>query len=144
MRLMTRTTLAMRTLMLCASNPDQIVRKQDVAETCVVSENHLAQVIHMLGQKGFLHTLRGRSGGLTLGRPADQITVGDVFRAIEGQSPLTECFAADRNTCPLVSVCRLKCVLAEAQEAFYARLDGTTVADLVAGNDALQDILKVA
>lgn len=144
MRLTTRTNLAMRTLMFCAVNPGRIVRKHEVAEACAASENHLAQVIHLLAQKGFLRTIRGRSGGLTLGRSPEQITVGQVFRDFESVLPFTECFAEGENTCPLVAACRLKCVISDALIAFYAELDRVTLADLVTGNGDLQTLLRVA
>lgn len=70
MRLTTRTSLAMKTLMFCAVNTGRIVRRSEIAETYDVSENHLAQVIHHLAQRKFLRTIRGRAGGLTLARPA--------------------------------------------------------------------------
>jgi DNA-binding IscR family transcriptional regulator len=38
----------------------------------------------------------------------------------------------------------LKCVLEEALDAFYGRLDRTTLADLVKDNAALETLLKVA
>lgn len=144
MRLTTRTSLAIRTLMVCAANPGRIIRKQDVAEVCGASENHLAQVIHLLAQKGFLKTLRGRSGGLSLGRPAERISVGEVFRTFEAVLPFADCFHSEESQCPLASACRLKCVLGDALEAFYARLDEETVADLVRGNSALRTLLNVA
>ena len=56
MRLTIRTNLAMRTLMLCAANPGRIVRKHEIAGICNASENHLAQVIHLLAINGFLNT----------------------------------------------------------------------------------------
>lgn len=144
MRLTTRTNLAMRTLMFCAVNDGRVVRKHEVAEACNASENHLAQVIHLLAQKGFLRTVRGRAGGLTLGRPMDSIRVGDVFRTFESSLPFTECFEGGENSCPLVSCCRLKCVLAEAVEAFYGTLDKYSLRDMVEGNGALVGLLKVA
>ncbi len=144
MRLTTRTNLAMRTLMFCAANPDRIVRKHEVAETCNASENHLAQVIHLLAQRGFLRTVCGRAGGLMLARSAESIRVGEVFRAFEAGLPFAECFAGAECNCPLVGSCRLKCVLAEALDAFYARLDAVSVADLMTGNTELQGLLKVA
>lgn len=144
MRLTTRTNLAMRTLMFCAVNPGRVVRKHEVALGCNASENHLAQVVHHLAQKGFLHTVRGRAGGLQLGRAPEQIVVGDVFRAFESPLPFTECFAGGENSCPLVGCCRLKCALAEAVEAFYASLDRWSLADMVDGNCDLQSLLKVA
>lgn len=144
MRLTTRTNLAMRTLMFCAVNPGRIVRKHEVAESCGASENHLAQVIHLLARKGYLKTQRGRSGGLMLGRPPEAIRVGDVFRSFESVLPFTECTEEKQATCPLAGACRLKCLLSEALEAFYARLDRVTLADLVAGNEGLHELLKVA
>lgn len=144
MRLTTRTNLAMRTLMFCAVNPGRVVRKQEIATACNASENHLAQVIHLLAQKGFLHTVRGRAGGLMLGRPADQIRVGEVIRAFEGSLPFTECFAGAENSCPLVNCCRLKCALADAVEAFYATLDRLSLVDMVQGNCELEGLLRVA
>jgi Rrf2 family transcriptional regulator, nitric oxide-sensitive transcriptional repressor len=143
MRVTIRTSLALRALMYCAVNPGRIVRKHDIAEACKVSENHLAQVVHALGQQGFLATLRGRSGGLTLGRPMAEITVGQVFRALEAAVPLTEC-QAGIGDCPLRGCCRLRCVLAEALDAFYARLDQVTLADLVTDNASLEHLLRAA
>lgn len=144
MRLTTRTNLAMRTLMFCAVNPGRTVRKTEVAAACNASENHLAQVIHLLAQKKFLHTVRGRAGGLMLGRPADDISVGDVFREFEAVLPFTECFAGEECTCPLVACCRLKGVLADALRAFYAELDRVSLADLTKENHPLHTLLHVA
>lgn len=141
MRLTTRTSLALRTLMFCAVNEGRIVRKHEVAERCNASENHLAQVINGLAHAGFVTTLRGRKGGLTLSRPMDRIGVGDVARTFEGQVPLADCFATNRAECPLAPACRLRHALADAVEAFYASLDKLTIADLVGDNAALADIL---
>lgn len=144
MRLTIRTNLAMRTLMYCAVNEGQTVRKHAIATACAASENHLAQVIHGLALAGFLTTLRGRSGGLRLARPAAQISVGSVVRAFEAGVPFAECMDAAGGACPLQSSCRLKCVFAEALEAFYTTLDRVTLADLVQGNRGLADLLRAA
>lgn len=143
MRLTTRTDLALRTLMFCALNPDRIVRKHEVAERCNVSENHLAQVINGLSHKGFVTTLRGRNGGLTLARPKEEIGVGTVTRAFEGGVPMAECFANSRAECPLAPSCRLRDALARAVAAFYDSLDGLTIADLVDCNEGLEATLAM-
>jgi Rrf2 family nitric oxide-sensitive transcriptional repressor len=143
MRLTMRTNLAMRVLMFCAVNTGVTVRKQDIAASCNASENHLAQVIHLLAQKGYLRTVRGRGGGVRLGRAAETIRVGEVFRAFEADLPFAECFA-EGNTCPLAGACQLRCVLTEALAAFYGTLDRVTLRDLVAGNNPLGALLRVA
>jgi len=143
MRLTTRTDLALRTLMFCAVNDGRIVRKQEVAAICKVSENHLAQVINGLARKGFVTTLRGRNGGLKLAAPMAEISVGAVARAFEGPIPVAECFASSGTKCPIKISCRLRVALASAMEAFYASLDGLTIGDLVEGNDGLQTVLTL-
>lgn len=143
MRVTIRTSLALRILMYCAVNPGRLVRKHDIAQACNASENHLAQVVHALGQRGFLATQRGRAGGMTLAQAPAEITVGAVFRALEADVPLTECQSGG-GSCPLVGACRLRCVLADALAAFYARLDRVTVADLVADNAPLEQLLHAA
>lgn len=141
MRITKRTNLAMRVLMYCAANTERLVTKSEIARCCNTSENHLAQVINQLGQLGYLHTQRGRNGGMMLGRPMADIRIGDVFRALESQVPIAECFADVDNTCPLVEACRLKIAVADAAEAFYAHLDEITLDALVCGNERLLEIM---
>jgi len=143
MRLTTRTNLAMRTLMFCAVNGEQLVRKADVAAYCNASENHLALVIHMLAQSGFIETTRGRHGGIRLAKPAEEICVGDVFRHFEADVPFAECFDRTGNACPLTACCRLREALLAALDAFYTSLDRVRLSDLTVGNCALEDILRI-
>ena len=132
----------MRVLMYCAANMDRLVTKAEIARCCNTSENHLAQVINQLGQLGYLRTQRGRNGGLELGHPMAAIRIGDVFRALESQVPIAECFADVDNTCPLVEACRLRIAVADAAEAFYAHLDDITLDALVCGNKRLLEIMQ--
>jgi len=142
MRLTIRTNLALRTLMVCAVNPDKIVRKSDVATLINASENHLAQVVNQLGQLGFIATLRGRHGGFSLAKQPKDITVGGVFRAFEADLPFIECFSTE-NTCPLKGVCRMAGHLQAAIDAFYASLDAVTLEDLTDCNDGLEALLSL-
>jgi Rrf2 family nitric oxide-sensitive transcriptional repressor len=142
MRITTRTNLAIRTLMFCAVNPDKIVRKVDIATACNASENHLAQVIRTLGQRGLIDASRGRNGGLQLARPPSEINIGSVFRAFEADLPFAECFSG-HNTCPLVESCWLKTAIKNAVDAFYASLDKVKLSDLVDGNAGLAELLTL-
>lgn len=142
MRLTKRSNISMRVLMYCGVNEGRLVTKSDIAEACNTSENHLAQVINRLAQLGFLYTQRGRNGGMRLSRPMAEISVGEVFRATEASVPITECFDAKENTCPLVDACRLKDVIAKATEAFYNSMDSVLLSDLVCENAGLDAILS--
>jgi Rrf2 family nitric oxide-sensitive transcriptional repressor len=143
MRLTTRTNLAMRTLMYCAVNSDRLVRKADVATACHASLNHLGLVINQLGQGGFITTSRGRNGGIRLARPAQAISLGAVCRYMEADVPFAECFPGGENLCPLTACCRLRGVLGDAIEAFYATLDGVTLDDITRDNAGLVRLLAL-
>lgn len=143
MRLTMRTDLAMRLLMACAVNDGHIVRRAEVAEAANVSESHLAQVVPALAHAGFITTLRGRSGGIILARPAEEISIGAVFRFLESEVPFAECFAAEGNSCPLITTCRLRGALSTALDAFYGALNDITLRDLTDDNHGLAEILTV-
>lgn len=134
MRITKRTNIAMRVLMFCAAHPDQLVTKSQIAARCNTSESHLAQVINRLAQLGYLHTQRGRMGGIMLARPASGIMIGEVFRHLESHTPLAECFADVDNTCPLAQACRLRLAIADAAEAFLSHLDGISLDALICDN----------
>ncbi|WP_299842043.1 Rrf2 family transcriptional regulator [uncultured Roseovarius sp.] len=142
MRITKRTNIAIRVLMFCGTNQERLVTKSEIAERCNTSESHLAQVINQLAQLGYLDTQRGRNGGIRLGRKMSQIVIGDVFRTIESSTPLAECFADVDNTCPLTDACRLRPAIADAAEAFYARLDQLTLDELVCDNAPLMALLS--
>jgi Rrf2 family nitric oxide-sensitive transcriptional repressor len=143
MRLTIRTNLAARVLMCCAANAGRTLRSADIAEACNASGNHLAQVINQLQINGFVATQRGRTGGLQLSRPPEEISIGAVFRIFESGVPFAECFNPQTNTCPLISACRLRTYISRAVEAFYAELDPVTLQDLVQDNCGLTQILSL-
>ncbi|MBY6140545.1 Rrf2 family transcriptional regulator [Leisingera daeponensis] len=142
MRITKRTNIAVRLLMYCAAHADRLVTKAEIAECCNISENHLAQVINQLSQLGYLATQRGRNGGMSLAKRATEIRIGDVFRDVEGNLPMVECFADADNTCPLTDACRLKVALADAAKAFYASLDDISLDTLVCDNHDLMRLLQ--
>ncbi|SFI71617.1 RrF2 family transcriptional regulator [Celeribacter neptunius] len=143
MRLTIRTNLAMRVLMACAINSDHMVRRAGIAKATNASENHLAQVVHLLANEGYITTTRGRAGGITLARKPEGITIGEVFRHFEAGVPFAECFAATDNTCPLSAVCRLRIALNAALDAFYGVLDEMTLQDLIEDNAGLDALLTL-
>ena len=143
MRITKRTNIAIRALMFCAVNMDRRVTKHDIAEACNSSENHLGQIVNQLAQLGFLETTRGRGGGLTLARAPGQISIGEVFRLLEADVPVAECFADVDNTCPLTDACRLKEAIAAALDAFYSHMETITLDTLICDNHALETMLAM-
>jgi len=127
--------------MFCGVNQGRLVTKHDIAGKCNSSENHLGQVVNQLSQNGIVATVRGRGGGIRLGMDPSDIKIGQIFRLLESDPPVAECFADVDNTCPLSSACRLKSAIGLAVDAFYEKLDELTLQDLIEDNRSLEQIL---
>lgn len=130
MKLTSYTNYALRALQLAALRAPDLVRVDDVVAVHGLARPHIVKIVHELGREGLLQTQRGRGGGFRLGRPAQEIVVGDVVRLTEGPLDVVECFNPERNTCPLIGICKLSRALQEATRAFMAVLDDLTIADI--------------
>lgn len=98
----------------------------EIAKAYDISRNHLMKVVQSLGQAGFLETVRGRNGGLRLGKPAEKITIGAIVRRTETGFALVDC-----GSCLIAPACTLPKVLNEATRAFLNVLDSYTLADIL-------------
>lgn len=131
MRLTSYTDYALRTLMHLAANPDRLVTISDIAKAHGIAKNHLTKVVHQLGVQGFIETVRGRSGGLRLGRNPKDIRIGDVVRHTETDFYMAACFDAGDQGCVYTSTCGLKGVFSRATDAFLDVLDEVTLDSLM-------------
>jgi Rrf2 family transcriptional regulator, iron-responsive regulator len=129
MRLTRQTNYAVRILMFCATNPG-LSRISQIAEFYAISEPFLFKILQALTKSGFIETVRGRSGGIRLKHPAEEMRLGDVIRRVEDNFDLVECFEAGETQCPLITSCGMSEALKEALDAFFAVLDRYSIADL--------------
>ena len=141
MRLTSFTDYSLRVLIYLAADPSRRCTIAEIAQRFGISEHHLVKVVHFLGRQGWVTTVRGKGGGIQLARPADEVNIGRVVRDTEGPPVPAECFMADGGNCVITRNCRLKGVLAEAVDAFYAVLDGYTLADITRNRQALVRVL---
>ncbi|QXX74147.1 HTH-type transcriptional repressor NsrR [Methylovirgula sp. HY1] len=133
MRLTRYSDFALRTLIYLGLSEPRQTSIAEVSRAYGISENHLTKVVHHLGQLGLVRTTRGRSGGLRLARPPEQIIIGQVVRQTEEDLALVECFGG--GDCTITQACRLKSVMGEALAAFFAVLDRFTLADFIGPGD---------
>lgn len=141
MRLTRQSSYAIRTLMYCAVNEPELSRVADIAKAHGISELFLFKLIKPLVDAGLLQTVRGRKGGIRLGRPAADITLLDTVKLTEDNFAMAECFEGGDVTCPLVDACDLNAALREALGAFFTVLDSYTIADLVDKRRSLRERL---
>lgn len=141
MQLTLYTDYSLRVLLHLSINADTALTINEIAEFYHISRNHLVKVVHNLAQKGFVHTTRGKGGGIRLARRPVDITVGEVVRHTEPNFHVVECFDGEAIACRAVAICRLKGILGEAMESFLAVLDRYTIADLVKNRDIVATLL---
>ena len=135
-----QTDYALRTLMFLTAKEGhhsiaEIARQYDI------SKNHLMKVAQRLAAEGFIESVRGRSGGLKLARPADALNVGSIVRTMEEMGSFVECFDPATNTCVVTPVCGLRHALSGAVEAFLLHLDAFSVSDLVQNTGSFKHLL---
>ena len=135
------TDYALRVLIYAASREGEKITLAELTQVYRISHHHLVKIVHFLGKEGYLHNRRGRSGGIVLGRKAEEIGVGEVIRKTETHLNLVECFDQENSFCRISPACRLRGIVAEARDAFLKVLDSYTVADLSANRKALLRLL---
>jgi Rrf2 family iron-responsive transcriptional regulator len=143
MRLTRQTNYAIRILMYCAANEGRLSRIPEIAAAYTVSELFLFKILQPLVEHGLVETVRGRNGGVRLGKPAGQINLFDVVRVTEENFAMAECFENDATECPLVDSCALNAALREALNAFFGVLERYSIEDLVKARPNVRALLGI-
>lgn len=160
MKLTLKTDYALRTLLYLAQRPMELASIADVASHYQISENHLVKVVHELGRKGYIETVRGKGGGIRIAAKVWNASVGEIVRAMEEDFAIVECFKtaqaketgtqspkqaprasaslefAHPSPCLLAGNCELQNLLAQALRAFLNELDNYPFQNLLSAPDA--------
>lgn len=143
MRLTLGTDYALRTLIYVGAKAGRISTIAEIAGGFDISTAHLMKIVNKLAQQGYLETLRGKGGGVRLGRAPEEIGIGAVVRDIEEDLAVMGCLSG-AGFCRIEGCCVLRGALREATLAFLATLDGYTMADLLAPRRTLARSLGLA
>lgn len=130
MQLTLYTDYSLRVLVYLSTKQDHKVTISEIADYFEISRNHLVKVVHHLAQIGYVHTTRGKGGGLRLAREASEINIGQVVRATENNFTIFDCYGQHGKACKILSNCFLKGVAEEAVQGFLAVLDRYTLEDV--------------
>ena len=111
----------------------------EIAQQFDIPRNHVVKITARLVKSGWVHSTRGRTGGLRLAMAPSEIRIGQVIRQLENREELIQCEALN---CRLSSHCGLRSVLKVALDQFYAALDDYTLQDITADKTGVA-ILKI-
>lgn len=102
----------------------------DIAQAQGMSLDYLEQIVPALRDAGLLSSTRGAKGGYELTRPPDQITVGEILRALSGKILPVGCVDEECEPCERTSECGARTVWQTIHDQLLGTLDSMRLADL--------------
>jgi Rrf2 family transcriptional regulator, cysteine metabolism repressor len=123
-------------LELARHEPKRPVKIALIAEQQGIPYRFLEVILSQLKQGGFVDSRRGNEGGYLLACPAKQISVGRIVRFVDGPIFAEEEAPRRRGAKAEARHDLLSPVWQRAQDAVYEVFDGTTIADLLAEDEA--------
>ena len=128
LRISQAASLALHTMVFLAERPGERLSTRQIAETLRSSGFHLAKVLQRLNRAGLVESVRGPQGGFKLRPGWEEITLLQVYEAVEGSLDPSPCIAGD-------PVCtRSQCIMGDLTRAVNrqvrAYLEGTRLRDL--------------
>lgn len=134
MGISTRTEYATRALLdLALAREGEVTKTADVARRQRIPKKYLEQILLAFKRQGILRSKPGLHGGYMLARPARQITLAEVVRAVDGPLAPVRCVSLTAYTpctCPNESVCPLRTIWQQARDAMADVLERVTLADV--------------
>ncbi len=93
-------SIAIHVMVIIAKSEKNNTNVKTLSELTGASKNHIAKVMGRLVKSNFVKSTRGSSGGFMLGKPANKITLLNIYELIEGEMTLNDC-PFENHVCPL-------------------------------------------
>ena len=139
MRLPTRPRYGLRTMLDVATHQREgvPVLMRDIAERQGISEKYLEHVVNGLRRAGLLRSVRGPRGGYYLGRPAEEITLLEIYEATDGKTLSLDCLDGKAASCSRSTACAARSAWEGLGQAMRDYLRGITLQELVERQEEL-------
>lgn len=129
-------SLALHALGHLGLEPDRRFTSEELATQNATNAVVVRRVLGMLRRAGLIKSETGRTGGWTLSRSAETITVADVYRAVGSTLVPQDGGGPDNPTdCQIEAALHgvVDLAMQDAEKAVIARLEGVTIGDLSRG-----------
>ncbi len=137
MRLSAKERTALRAMAeLARRYGEGLISLNEVAEAEGLPLSYLEQIASALRRSGLIHSARGVHGGYQLARKPEEITVGDIFRAVEGSLMTLDCMGADGSTCAREPICATRAIWLTVFDRLSDTLDHLSLADVLVEHGA--------
>lgn len=119
----------------------QMMQIKDISQREQISPKFLEQILLTLKNAGMLHSKMGVGGGYYLARHAKDITLGQIFRTLDGPVAPIKCvsqMAYEPCGCPDEETCGLRLAMGDVRNAIADILDNTSLADVIKRQSAVR------
>jgi Rrf2 family protein len=125
-------------LVLARAEEDELVQVNEIAEQQNIPKKFLDLIFFELRRHGLIVSTRGRDGGYSLGKPAAEISVASIVRAVDGPLAPLPCasvkFYRRCSDCDDEKTCEVRRLMREVRDAASAILDNTSLAEAASIN----------
>ena len=140
MKLSTKGRYGLRAMIdLARYSEEEPVSIGSVAARQDISERYLEQLVALLKKAGLVKSIRGATGGYVLAKKEEEISVGDILRALEGSLEPVKCAAFySEDGCTAADGCVTKYVWQKINDSINQTVDGMILSDLLAESREVQ------
>jgi Rrf2 family protein len=151
MRLSKRGEYGLRAMIALAEPADksdapQMMQIKEISLREQISSKFLEQILLTLKNAGLLHSKMGVGGGYYLARSAKEITLGQIFRVLDGPVAPVKCVSQmsyEPCGCPDEKTCGLRLAMGDVRNAIADILDNTSLADVIKRQNAVRKKLGI-
>ncbi|HUE99510.1 MAG TPA: Rrf2 family transcriptional regulator [Anaerolineales bacterium] len=149
MRLSKRGEYGLRAMIMLAEPAPKgsfpaMMQIKDISHREQISSKFLEQILLTLKNAGLLHSKMGVGGGYYLAKPANEITLGQIFRVLDGPVAPIKCvsqMAYEPCGCPDEETCGLRLAMSDVRNAIATILDNTSLADITQRQNVIRQKL---
>ena len=140
MKLSTKGRYGLRALIDLAQYGEQeAVSIQSISARQQISDSYLEQLVRKLKKAGLVTSVRGAQGGYRLARPAEETSVVDVLRALEGSIEAVSCQEGENPSCVGKDLCVARFVWQKVNKSIQETVDSIMISQLVEESRRIQE-----
>lgn len=123
---------------------EETVALSSIAERESISINYLEQLIAKLRKAGIVNSIRGAQGGYVLAKSPEELSVGDILRALEGDLNPVDCaeVLGNKSSCQSADLCVTKYVWKRISDSINTAVDNIMLSELVYESRKIQEEYK--
>lgn len=131
-KLSTKSTYGLRAMIDIAINyKENPVSIKDISEREDISLKYLEKLMTSLKKAGLIDSIRGAKGGYILSREPNNISIGEILRALEGNLNPVDCKLLMDENCNIEDDCIMKFVWSKISEGINMAVDSMSLQDVI-------------